>query len=422
MFNTLRQTKTGSGHGPFVLESATSPFARQAHGISRLACVSCRSKKVKCTGEEHGCRRCLERQIECSYASVSRQDTETTTPRRRSCVQPEYTNADGAATYHRSKTTSVQIPAPNEPTTETHSTSDASMAGTDLLDTNLDFSRHLDESDMLSMDDNPSLGLFNVFQGTDFGRDSRAVLAEAARRDSVAQRSDMSGSGDDMSATAVPMMPPLSSPRSIRHTECDCLGSELLSVYETVEERLTWPRRVAANNSSPVSPISMASFPEAQPTLLTQKEILKSCEKWLSRDASRIQSRHVILMVSIFDGLLASIIWMLNNQKGGSAMDVPGSDPASYIPPSLSGYHDGPSAGHPCHVRDLLSLTMGSEQSPQNPGDDEENVYMLRSLLNFRVSRLKGLLERLWAISASSRWLVQAQMVKSLLDRLARTL
>ncbi|KAI1394752.1 hypothetical protein F4819DRAFT_239462 [Hypoxylon fuscum] len=96
MFSTFMHLESGSGSGQYVVESTASPFDRPSHRISRLACVYCRSKKVKCTGEEHGCRRCLDKQIVCSYTSPSRTETDTV-PRRLPRLQRAAKDADAGS-------------------------------------------------------------------------------------------------------------------------------------------------------------------------------------------------------------------------------------------------------------------------------------------------------------------------------------
>ncbi|KAF1962413.1 hypothetical protein CC80DRAFT_570319 [Byssothecium circinans] len=78
MFGTFRHEKSQSGHDLSVLEPITSPFERSSYKISRIACVYCRFKKVKCTGEEQGCQRCPDKQLRCSYTTPARSNSEST--------------------------------------------------------------------------------------------------------------------------------------------------------------------------------------------------------------------------------------------------------------------------------------------------------------------------------------------------------
>ncbi|KAE9370798.1 hypothetical protein N431DRAFT_379513 [Stipitochalara longipes BDJ] len=60
MFTTLR----------YVKDAALLP-EREGHVLSHLACKACRSRKLKCTGESNGCRRCLSKAITCTYPDPS---------------------------------------------------------------------------------------------------------------------------------------------------------------------------------------------------------------------------------------------------------------------------------------------------------------------------------------------------------------
>ncbi|KAL5114026.1 hypothetical protein ACEQ8H_008082 [Pleosporales sp. CAS-2024a] len=191
---------------------------------------------------------------------------------------------------------------------------------------------------------------------------------------------------------------------------CDkCLCSTMLEVYEIAELGLARLRR---NNSTDVKGFSTTSFnqPFGEPVdeLRWQKEVLKSCEMWLSRDAARIQSQHAMLMVCIFDRLLISIMSI-----SGSPKDKRGD---RFYNSSVASRRLSDTDGEQWSCQDA-DYTADESQWKE---EDEETLHVMKSLLNFRASRLKGLLERLVAIAASNQWQTQTVMVQDLLERLSK--
>jgi hypothetical protein len=184
----------------------------------------------------------------------------------------------------------------------------------------------------------------------------------------------------------------------------ECLCAKMIQVYEIAEIGL-------AKLRTPGPDYTSLSGPGRDPLeeLWWQKEVLKSCEIWLSRDAAHIQSQHAMLMVSIFDRLLASIVVIAGSTKRGSGGV---SVQSSVSSGRCSSYVDGEEwPSQRCDP--ALDEVQWRE-------DDEEALHVLKSLLNFRTSRLRLTLKRLVAIAASNQWTTQTAMIQDMLERLSQ--
>lgn len=191
-----------------------------------------------------------------------------------------------------------------------------------------------------------------------------------------------------------------------------CLCSRMLEVYETAEVGLAQAQRLRSTRSSTYTrEPAIRSSTNSDEELRCQKDVLKSCEMWLSRDASRLQSKHAMLMASILDRLLTSILMM--GEPEPCRKDTDGQVPISPVSPDRSSTYTG---GRKRSFQEI-DYTLQTHHWEEDD-EDEERMHVLRSLLNFRASRLKGLLERLGAIAASNQWQMQTSMVHDMLERL----
>ncbi|GLB08934.1 hypothetical protein AtubIFM57258_004843 [Aspergillus tubingensis] len=68
MFGTLVSTQSESE--PFISHVIRPPFESDRE-LKHLACLACRTKKLKCTGERTGCQRCLDRGLPCEYQEAN---------------------------------------------------------------------------------------------------------------------------------------------------------------------------------------------------------------------------------------------------------------------------------------------------------------------------------------------------------------
>ncbi|KAI1756774.1 hypothetical protein F4782DRAFT_484072 [Xylaria castorea] len=65
MFGTLRYNSVTKGHEHVEL---TGPSGVEARGYTMRACETCRSRKLKCSGDNDGCERCKNMMLTCTYA------------------------------------------------------------------------------------------------------------------------------------------------------------------------------------------------------------------------------------------------------------------------------------------------------------------------------------------------------------------
>ncbi|KAI9148471.1 hypothetical protein HJFPF1_12303 [Paramyrothecium foliicola] len=212
-----------------------------------------------------------------------------------------------------------------------------------------------------------------------------------------------------------------SSPLSVvsSSSRSNCLCSEMLDVYEAVEVRIGWARHIDSFKTS----LANASNPGTPPPVpfkdqyVCQRTALNCFEKWLNQDAPHIQSKHVVLMVSIADRLLTSIFSTARLLEAWSDGEDEGLPRIPLFEPS----HCGRRHKQPPH-NILTSGVRPNHNFQMEEGDmsDEERVHIQKSLLHFRVSRVKIILERLDAISVSNRWQVQVEMVQHLSERLLK--
>lgn len=269
---------------------------------------------------------------------------------------------------------------------DTGLTQDALIGSSSLLNTDFNLYQF-----GMGFDGSPSNLVFDGFEGSDTATCSTIA---PATEDSGPMASLTQASGRDEAST------PTSPSLTCSPGRATCLCSEILKVYETVEGTLAWAQSKSSTDE-----------------LMCQKEVLRSCDKWLNQDASHIRSQHAVLMISVLDRLLANILSMANtpdNQKGGDGVPTSPVSPGGLS--SDASWQEWPS-------QEMLMSTMETGNilhADELWMDNEERIHVFKSLLNFRTSRLKALLERLGAIAASNRWQMQTSMVRNLLNRLPK--
>ena len=176
--------------------------------------------------------------------------------------------------------------------------------------------------------------------------------------------------------------------------KCSC--SEMVRTYEKAEMYLVWAPR---DHSGAVSI-------EVDEVLRCQKTVLASCEAVLSCNLCHLQSEKVMLMISICNKLLASLVNM--------SIDLPSITQRS-VTPSRSEYNS-PRCEMPIggvHGRGLnFELNVWKI-------DDEDKNQVLRSLINARATRLEALLDKIGEKVTTNSWLVHRSMIRDLIQRFA---
>ncbi|KAI0889379.1 uncharacterized protein GGS22DRAFT_153752 [Annulohypoxylon maeteangense] len=404
MFMTFKPLESEPGNGHYVLESTASPLNRPPHRISRSACVYCRSKKVKCTGEEDGCRRCSDKQIACSYTSPSRTGIDMV-PKRLPRLRRVAKDAEGDVLSLGDDIATPPGGLEQSSDVEITPAWDSIIIDPDLLGIDFDLTPSDTTRDKQSAYTNSSSLFFDGFQASDDTTvtTTTPISTNQSPLMHVANRL----STDDI---AFPLNPsPIPSPN---HSHSLCL--EMLHVFEVVEIRLTWTHHTISNPSTCTVNPRTPPLSTSNDEFICQKEVLSSCDKWLNQDASYIQSRHAVLMISIMDRLLASILLMAEIPEGRKGVDTQ----ATTISPDRSFSYE---SRQPSRDQLVSSVEAGHSLQPDHQSmNDEERIHVFKSLLNFRASRLRGLLEGLRAITALNRWQMQTNMVQHLLDRLSK--
>ncbi|KAI1281085.1 hypothetical protein F5Y07DRAFT_318127 [Xylaria sp. FL0933] len=69
MFGTLKAGKKANAGSMVFVEQ--NKHIRSASGVPHIACTTCRDRKLKCTGEPSGCKRCRSSQTKCEYPPQS---------------------------------------------------------------------------------------------------------------------------------------------------------------------------------------------------------------------------------------------------------------------------------------------------------------------------------------------------------------
>ncbi|KAE8329430.1 hypothetical protein BDV39DRAFT_203060 [Aspergillus sergii] len=146
-----------------------------------------------------------------------------------------------------------------------------------------------------------------------------------------------------------------------------------------------------------------AFYSNAQHTLCLQKDALASCETLLECPTCSAQSAHITMVTHISDRMLTSIRDLVS---------------ASPMVRSLA-YRDG-----------LISSQSGSYNDPGDTGlqirrwklDNEDEMQVLRSLVNVRITKLNSLLNRLEKIVIVHQWSSHVSIVRDLQERFNQTI
>ncbi|KAK3940198.1 hypothetical protein QBC46DRAFT_128752 [Diplogelasinospora grovesii] len=81
------------------LQVASNPLRKRRGPYGRFACVRCRSNKVRCTGEDGGCQRCISKGHECDYGAPPD-----------SPIAPDTANPTKATTHRKRKSDALLTP------------------------------------------------------------------------------------------------------------------------------------------------------------------------------------------------------------------------------------------------------------------------------------------------------------------------
>lgn len=146
-----------------------------------------------------------------------------------------------------------------------------------------------------------------------------------------------------------------------------------------------------------------AFYSNAQHTLCLQKNALASCETLLECPICSAQSEQITMVTYISDKMLTSIRDLVSASPMVRFLD----------------YRDG-----------LICSRSGSYNDPRNTGlnirrwkmDNEDEMQVIRSLINVRITKLDSLLNRLEKIVIVHQWSSHVSIARDLRERFNQTI
>ncbi|KAJ8132103.1 hypothetical protein O1611_g1521 [Lasiodiplodia mahajangana] len=441
MFQVLRQANQRDG--TYILESTSPPFEKRDQAqFVRLACLRCREKKVRCTGDKNGCQRCRDKGVKCSYASSSSSSSTTTTTTTTAAstssspAEPATTTRPATAmltppataTEQQSTTNTSSSTAPVAAVPDELSEAESGVSSTMFDDTiaTYDFS-HV-ESDFLH-DTSVSLlhDPFNPSSSTSMNSIHPTFSSFHDFLHEPLLNFPIDGS-EPVSRKTPPILNRVSAEQATG-SDLDpnnCYSShDILQAFEAVEVCLVWaPRTSTATNATPL----LLGIDEM---LTCQKEVLESCRARLQCKACRFRSHDAVILMNICEKLLGSILRVkavVDNQRSHDFTPSPNNTRLpSFLNSATSSYSlveqvmfQKQDNRHPQRVdtgrnrinhfdSQALDLGLGEWRV-----DDEDKLHVLASLLRIRMMKLKHVVQELEEAVMSNRWLMHATMVRDL--------
>ncbi|KAI0110356.1 hypothetical protein GGR51DRAFT_510877 [Nemania sp. FL0031] len=432
MFQVLRQANQRDG--TYILESTSPPFEKRDQAqFVRLACLRCREKKVRCTGDKNGCQRCRDKGVKCSYASSLASTSASTT--------------SSTTTIASSSTLSVSMLTPPATATGQQSIAITSFSNTPVVPMSDGFSEAEPRVSSTIFDGNTTAYDFSHIESNFLHDTSTSLLHGPFSSPSSTSISSIhptfSSFHDFLHEPLLnfPMDGPKPTPRrapsvlsqvnteQVTRSDLDptnCYSShDILQAFEAVEVCLVWAPR--ASNAANASPLLLG----IDEMLTCQKEVLESCRARLQCKACRFQSYDAVIIMNICEKLLGSILRVkavVDNQRSHDFTQSPNPRLPFFPSSTASSYSLAEQVmfqkqdnQHSQRVLDTspnritnfdsqgLDLGLGEWRV-----DDEDKLHVLASLLRIRMMKLKHLVQQLEEVVTSSRWLMHATMVKDL--------
>ncbi|KAE8368551.1 hypothetical protein BDV27DRAFT_153931 [Aspergillus caelatus] len=277
MFRTFRHINSENRRD--ILESVLPPFDRKRQGkLTRVACIHCRSKKLKCTGERNGCRRCRLKKLDCTYPrpSSSKSLSKTKDQERTS-----HTDRHPLAAGNHAGTAYIREPIV---------TNSVMMEGFADGNHKLDQMGTLDVANYFLWNESSPDEAHNPDTNTiDYLTQDASFFSIPCFRDSQPDSEKAHGAG----CTPEPAFKTGTNSKS---TPCSCLR-QILRTFETVQLATALGLQDA----------SEAFYSNARNTLCVQKDALASCETLLECPMCSSQSEHITMVTYINDKMLTSI-------------------------------------------------------------------------------------------------------------------
>lgn len=327
MFQTLRQESRGDRQ--FIAETTRAPFEKKSQGkFARVACNLCRGKKVcgplspghaakvtdgfgqlKCTAEKEGCQRCQEKGLTCVYGPSSPSTRHSTAEAAGSeaALAPPATAQDLVGSVG---------PGPDGSASET-----MTDAGPDVFDHDAALFEFLQTDAAFEAPEPPvSDSLFFDTVGMVTPLHATMSLGDAFAQDHAPGALQQTvAHGGTLGATSLSSALPssngnsngsagISSQCGPSRQNCGCF--DLLRTFEAVEIYLVWATRASSPGSR--------SF-RVDEVLSCQKEVLDRCDLRLQCREYPLKSWDAMLLISICDKVLASILKVMAAGESGPA-------------------------------------------------------------------------------------------------------
>ncbi|KAI1179536.1 hypothetical protein F4777DRAFT_435075 [Nemania sp. FL0916] len=396
MFCTLKHSLSDES---YTFETTTPPFSRKREGrLAKIACTNCRISKLKCSGESHGCQRCLSKKINCRYPSPPRGNSH-----KKSQSQSQ---------------APVKAPAPTPPETpqfQSHSRPSSARVETKVDDDFMTVISNQETTHGTTLDD-LDLGL-GGFEVSDFTTPESipGLLADREYMDpsdamrpwhqpftftsdnitspwgGTPEQDDVVFSTDSKTST-VPSSP------DTCDSSCSCF-SQAVSTYEAIEVAV-WGQNDLWRN--------------ADDMLRYQKKALVECEELLDCRKCTAQSAYTMLLLSMCRRILTTLGDLCH---GASWCD------SDTIAHSGQGPEEGKRRKHADDVDttyDNGGRGYGISIRNRQLDDDDEHL-VLQSLLTARVARLGRLLNTLDKVVSEQNWPAHKAIIQELQTRLTGT-
>ncbi|KAI1147173.1 hypothetical protein F4825DRAFT_160817 [Nemania diffusa] len=421
MFCTLKHSLSDES---YTFETTTPPFSRKREGrLAKIACTNCRISKLKCSGETHGCQRCLSKKIDCRYPSPPRGNSHKKSQsqshsRSQSTSQPQsqslsQSQSQSQAQAPVSAPTRAPVPTPPEtPQFQSHSRPSSARVDATADDDFITVISNQETTYTNTLDD-LDLGL-GGFEVSDFTTpesipglipDGEYMDPSDAMRpwhqpftftsdditspwDGTSEREDVVFSVDSKTST-VPSSP------DTCDTNCSCF-SQAVSTYEAIEVAV-WGQNDLWRN--------------ADDMLRYQKKALIECEELLECRRCTTQSAYTMLLLSMCRRILTTLGDLCNGTSWS------GSDTAVQLGQGPEDRKRRKYADDSEGADDSRNRGYGISIRNRQLDDDDEHL-VLQSLLTARVARLGRLLSALDKVVSEHNWPAHKAIIRELQTRL----
>ncbi|KAH8161796.1 hypothetical protein CIB48_g6445 [Xylaria polymorpha] len=432
MFQVLRQANQRDG--TYVLESTSPPFEKRDQAqFVRLACLRCREKKVRCTGDKDGCQRCRDKGVQCSYADSSTSSASSSgaepanVPRSAAAMLTPPATAVEQPTSSTSSSTTPTATAPERASGASSGMFEDNVPAYDFSHVESDFI-HDPSGSMLHDPFNPSGGtsMSNIHPTfasfNDFLHEPLLSFPSTDGAESTSGKAPPTGGAGGEETAGSDKDP------------TNCYSShDMLQAFEAVEVCLVWtPRTSTTTNAAPL----LLGIDEM---LTCQKEVLESCRARLQCKACRLRSQDAVILMNICEKLLSSILRVkavVDNQRNQDLAQSPSCPRISSFLNSMTSSYSlveqvmfpkqdsrhlqrGDTGRSRLNSLDSQTLDLGLGEWRV---DDEDKLHVLGSLLSIRMMKLKHVVQELEEAVMSNRWLVHATMVRDLSGYISKIL